>query len=161
MGKSGHRRRAQKLSRHHMVPRSRCTPRMTDHHRNIKRIPRWVHQNWHTLWANMTPFEIVEVLICSIAPAGYFVSFAIDARWEGRRYQLSHSDSRRAKSRHRFSGSQKEAWKRLFGGRSHFDVVVYVVEQWAPVGYFQRVELSTASGDHSLVYTSPWEGANL
>jgi len=49
-----------KLSRHHIVPRSRKGNSKLE---NIARLKPKDHQNYHTLFANQTPVEIIETLV--------------------------------------------------------------------------------------------------
>ena len=48
-----------KLTRHHIVPRSRGG---TTRDSNLKMVPRDRHEKYHTLFSNRTPEEIVDYL---------------------------------------------------------------------------------------------------
>ncbi len=47
-------------SRHHIIPRSRNG---SDKYENISNIDIKAHQNYHTLFGNMTPEEIIDYLV--------------------------------------------------------------------------------------------------
>lgn len=49
-----------KKSHHHIIPRSRGG---TDRYENIAAIDIKAHQNYHTLFGNMTPEEIIDYLV--------------------------------------------------------------------------------------------------
>ena len=48
-----------KLTKHHIIPRSRSGPDVKD---NIAYVPRRAHEQYHTLFSNRTPEEIVRYL---------------------------------------------------------------------------------------------------
>lgn len=48
------------LTKHHIIPISRGGSKLED---NISRIPRIQHQDYHTLFGNRTPEEIINYLV--------------------------------------------------------------------------------------------------
>ena len=53
-------KKSKKLSRHHVIPRSRGG---TSKLENIVMLKIQQHQDYHILFANQTPYEIVETLV--------------------------------------------------------------------------------------------------
>lgn len=53
-------RKKSRKSHHHIIPRSRGG---TDRHDNISIVDVKAHQNYHNLFGNMTPEEIIDYLV--------------------------------------------------------------------------------------------------
>ena len=52
-----HRRRRNGPTKHHIIPKSRT------HNNNLAIVPREDHENYHKLFGNMTPTEIIAHLV--------------------------------------------------------------------------------------------------
>ncbi len=131
------------FSTHHMVPTSTSNSPQVYERKNLKRLRVAIHQAWHTLFSNMTPFEVLCHLIRH-APRGYFTEFRVEAVWGDSFYSFSQDED------HRFPlhpwVRSREDWALLFGRRTLAEVVVDVVEGWAPEGYFTRVDIQARDG---------------
>ncbi|HCC22864.1 TPA: hypothetical protein DF272_01655 [Candidatus Falkowbacteria bacterium] len=146
-----------KRTRHHLVPSSRCT--INDEHRrgNIKVVPRELHETWHTLFHNMTPYEIVLCVILLWAPLGFFRTVRIQAVWEFSEYSYTLSRKHKLPSRailvyENQYAKYQEQWEMLFGKRTFIDVIAEIVEYWSPKGYFKSVELHAKDNGDNYYY---------
>ncbi len=146
-------------TRHHLVPSSRCSQKETKKRKNIRLVERYLHEAWHTLFVNMTPFEIVVCIVKLWSPPNYFSQVTIKAGWEDNIYEFhSHSDQSTPEKTpqspfpdyhisnilmiavyednfHKYP----HLWHRLFGNKPLIGVIDEIVNYWSPNGYFTYV----------------------
>ena len=134
-------------TRHHLIPRSRCS-RLESHGKgNIKMVERRYHEAWHTLFENMTPFEILICLVNHWAPRGFFTQVQIRARWEDAYYTFSlkkplQKDPLIALAAHLEKPNRyPDLWTLLWANKTWFDLVTEIVTAWAPQSYFSYVHV--------------------
>lgn len=142
-------RRPDQIDNHHLIPRSRFPVLMTKKSKNnLKEVRHEVHVNWHRLFVNMTPFEVVESIIFLFAPSNYFTHVEISAEWKLAQLEMHRRLGDATLSDvHKKAIYREDAWNVVFGEhRSFFDVVVTVIESWSPPGYFTSV-LIIAKGE--------------
>jgi hypothetical protein len=131
------------FSIHHMVPTSTSNSPLVYERANLKQLRVAIHQAWHSLFSNFTPFEVICHLIRH-APRGYFTEFRVEATWANSNYSFTHEE-KWVFPPHPWI-RRHEDWNLLFGRRTLAEVVVKVVEGWAPKGYFTQVDIQVRDG---------------
>jgi len=144
--KQGRKNSPAQMTRHHLVPRSRCRVRGGTHTGNIRKIPRNVHEAWHDLFGAMTPFETLAYIVTVLAPPGYFVEAHFEVCWEGASYRFDLSAPKRNEPILAYRrGFNPSKWSLVFGGTvTWFSAAEQVANCWAPPNYFRHVQLSAA-----------------
>ncbi|PIR93874.1 hypothetical protein COT97_04075 [Candidatus Falkowbacteria bacterium CG10_big_fil_rev_8_21_14_0_10_39_11] len=144
-------------TRHHMVPSSRCI--INDEHRrgNIRIVPREIHEAWHTIFHNMTPYEIVLCIILLWAPIGFFRKVKLHATWEFSEYKYTLGRKHKLPSRSILVYEEQynkypAEWRILFDHKTFLDIIAEVVEYWSPKGYFIDVELHARDNSENFYY---------
>ena len=135
------------LTDHHKVSRRHCK-RGAPQPDNIARIPRWRHQAWHTLFHDMTPFEIVRWIIKTKFPTGSILSAVIRARWQSKKHSFLYDPCMLQHATWTMNRAQRKAWKQLFGERDSYSVLdeLLTYSEWAPSGYFTEVHVVVRDG---------------
>ena len=112
---------------------------------NTVNIERWRHEAWHTLFGEMTPFDIAVYLIEKRFQSGSVRSVQLSATWQGKSHGTYHFHYRRRKPVLpilELATEQHKAWKKLFGDRSDFSILREVLStQWTPDGYYTHVHV--------------------
>ncbi len=146
MGKRAKSDDPSQMTSHHKVPRSRCKKGMPQPD-NLVRLARRYHEAWHTLFGNMTPFEVVILLVEECAPVGYFRRVTVDVCWQGSEEKYDYWHLRMGQRRpqvprpYHMNEVRKRVWTVLFGDRNWYSIVqeVLVTGRWAPQGYFRTI----------------------
>lgn len=133
---------------HHMVPRSRCPPGISQYG-NVVKLERRYHAAWHALFSNMTPFEIVVFLVGEIAHRDYFIRVEIQVTWRGiqERYKswcpLSRVKPLPIQLPYEWNELRTRAWALLFGSRDLYSVIheILLSGRWAPQRYFRKIDV--------------------
>ncbi len=141
--RQGKRNSPAQMTRHHLVPRSRCRVRGGTHTGNVRRVPRVVHEAWHNLFGAMTPFEALAYIISVLAECGYFTEAHFEAKWEGAVYRFDLSAPKRQEPILAMKRVFRQVdWNEVFQGAvTWFSAAEQVVSRWAPPGYFRFVNL--------------------
>gem|GEM_PF-2096496 len=150
-------------TKHHLVPRSRCKYKEVKGRKNIRTVERRFHEAWHTMFANMTPFEVVAGIIKLWSPSGYFINATVRATWEDCHYEFTlngeldrQSEQMVAVFENTFE-KHKDLWTLLFKNKSFVDIIAEIVNAWSPEGYFQEVIVEAKQGNlnEKFNYTAP------
>ena len=129
-------------TRHHMIPKSRCRSK-PDQKSNIKKVPRKIHEAWHTLFGNLTPFEVVECIVRYFPQKDSFIYLKMVIELQGVRQTFKLTEPKTfCDSIPHLAKFNMRAWNIVFSRRrTVFDAVILVIESWAPKGYFKEVEI--------------------
>ncbi len=146
-------------TKHHLYPTSRCKIKEVKGRKNLRVVERRFHEAWHSLFYNMTPFEIVAGIIRLWAPEGYFTKAKIVAEWEDCQYEfildgpLDFQSERILACYENSVLKKKHLWHVLFRNKSFLDVISEVVNVWAPPDFFELVEVEAKEKNQVLKFS--------
>lgn len=151
------------MTSHHMVPRSRLTKEEKAALRglkisNHKRVKHGRHELWHHIFVNMTPFEAIVCIVEHFAKE-CVVRADFRAKLLSRSYKYRFTKRGKAAKpgqfvkHYRMSDKQRERLFALFPGKDWVGMIAEIVEEWAPEGYFVKVEIKIAIDGEESVYS--------
>lgn len=151
-GRRGGRKRnpPQQKTRHHLVPRSRCSEQSSKMHGNIKMVPRVIHEAWHELFENMIPIEVIWY-IAKYWSSELEIELYAEVCWEGREYKVSLGGLQEPSVKQR--RRNELAWNRVFEKKNLYWAIVSIIEGWAPRDYFKHVILKVKDGRNCYEFT--------
>lgn len=140
------------LNIHHLVPQSRSLTHLRDIEENLVRLPRSIHDSWHALFANKTPLEVLQDIVATWAPAGYFQYIEVEVSWG--REQCMWRPRVPRETRYFSPGKEGlEHWYRVFPvDLSYEQIVESIIRGWAPPSYFRRVHVVGAAAEVQYIW---------
>jgi len=117
-----------------------------------------VHETWHDLFFNWTPFEVAVFMIQQcLCEEGWEVAAEFRCRWEEVKYrylvkrgkELGNIPRLRPMPTKQSEEARKEMTQMVFGPMPLPLIISEVITRWAPTGYFRHwwVKIKTADGE--------------
>lgn len=148
---------------HHFHPKSRCRSKKSKRRGfNTVRLKRRVHEDWHALFSNMVPIEVIYHLVTEWPDSRTeFRVVHLVSVFEGRRSVFTLGKEPVTYGTYSWKPKKNKAsFQNVFGRRANlFDAVVQVIESWSPnlEGYWQEIHLEAMVGEHLLKYHKVFE----
>lgn len=147
-----------KITRHHIIPRSRVYDRQNYPKDCLIDKPDFEHKAWHYLFFNLLPDEALYLLYLSVAKqvfGGEFVLFVVERSphifdYGDREMQLRRTFStplgrneneiyQKMVFDYNLNKKRIKAFYKLFYGLTLIGVIGKIVFEWSPEGYYEKV----------------------